>query len=219
MLSNPARELGKIGNDAVKTIRLLLAPLQLAAAFQDRLERLIARIGDRVPEERRLSPPPEVVGPALEHMKYLEEENPLWQMFEELISRSFDKDNIESVHPAFTGVIAQLTRDEGIILCRLKTETFEIVDYLELNSIENRFENRKIEKNNLPLSDLILPDRIDMYYSHLESLNLVAWPVFKQDPVRDSNGTQIGIRRHSRMHLTEFGKLFINACIPSGGFK
>jgi len=113
LVSNSAKELGKVGTDAVKTMRLFLAPLQIAAAFQDRLERMVVRIANRVPEEQRIAPPAEVVGPALEHMKFLEEENPLWQMFEELIFRSFDKDEIESVHPAFSSIIAQLARDEG----------------------------------------------------------------------------------------------------------
>lgn len=218
IVSSPAKELGKVGTDVVKAMRLLLAPLQIAAALQDRLERMIARIANRVPEERRIAPPAEVIGPALEHMKFLEEENPLWQMFEELISRSFDKDAIESVHPAFSKVIAQLTRDEGVILDRLIAESFEVVDFLDYNRPENRFENRRIEQNNLPLSDLFLPERLDMYYSHLESLSLVSWPVYKQDPVMDGSGQQIGIRRFSRMHLTEFGRLFTNACIPSAGF-
>ena len=218
LVSNPAKELGKVGTDAVKTMRLLLAPLQIAAAFQDRLERMVARIANRVPEERHIAPPAEVVGPALEHMKFLEEENPLWQMFEELISRSFDKDEIESVHPAFSNIIAQLARDEGVILYRLKNENFEVVDTLEYNRPENRFENRKIEQSNLPLNDLFLPERLDLYYSHLDSLNLVSWPVGKQDPIRDDSGQQIGIRRFSRMHLTEFGRLFTDVCIPSTGF-
>lgn len=218
LVSSPAKELGKVGTDVVKTLRLLLAPLQIAAAFQDRLARMVARIASRVPEEQRIAPPAEIIGPALEHMKFLEEETPLWQMFEELISRSFDKREVEKVHPAFSSVISQLARDEGIILYQLRNENFEVVDVLDFNRSENRFENRRVEKSNLPLGDLFLPDNLDLYYSHLESLNLVSWPVYKQDPIRDTNGQQTGIRRYSRMHLTDFGRLFTNACLPTAGF-
>lgn len=218
LVSSPAKELGKVATDVVKTFRLLLVPFQIAAAFQDRLERMVARIATRVPEDRRISPPAEIVGPALERLRFLEEKNPLWQMFEELISRAFDKDEIVKVHPAFLSVIGQLARDEAIILHLLRQTNFEVVDVLDYNQPENRFENRRIEKSNLPLDDLFLPDRIDLYYSHLESLSLVAWPVYQQDPIKNESGQQTGLRRHSRMHLTEFGRLFTDACVPNAGF-
>ena len=219
ILSEPAKEIGKLGRDIVKTARLFLAPFQIAAAFQDRFERALERMVKRVPEDRRILPPSEVVGPALEHMKFLEEDSPLWQMFEELLSRSIDKDEIQTIHPSFSHIITQLSRDEAIILYRLKDSTFEVVDKMDLNQSENRFENRQIEQSNLPTQDLYLPEKLDLYYSHLESLSLVLWPVYKQDPIRDPSGKQTGIRRYSRMHLTEFGRLFIDACIPKQGFS
>jgi hypothetical protein len=35
-VSGPAKEVGKLGTDAMKTMRLLLAPLQVTSALQDR---------------------------------------------------------------------------------------------------------------------------------------------------------------------------------------
>src|SRR5438309_1344424 len=89
-LSKPAKEFSKIAVDLVRTARLFLAPIQLASAFQDRFERAVRRIRARVPEERYILAPAEVVGPALEQMRYLDEANPLWQMFEELLVSSVD---------------------------------------------------------------------------------------------------------------------------------
>ena len=57
MLSGLAKEVGKPGTDIVKVARLLLAPLQVAAAFQDRFETMVKTIGERVPEDRRLRGP------------------------------------------------------------------------------------------------------------------------------------------------------------------
>jgi hypothetical protein len=219
MLSSPAKEVGKLATDVVKTARLLLAPFQIAAAFQDRVERMVERISERVPEERRITAPAEVAGPALEQMRYLDDENPLWQMFEELLSRSVDEVEVSKVHPSFAHIISQLARDEAVILYRLKESNFEVVDVLDLNAKENRFENRRIEESNLPTNALFLPDMLDLYYSHLESLSLVSWPVYAQDPIKDATGRQTGIRRRSRMHLTEFGRLFTDACIPEQGFR
>jgi len=219
MLSSPAQEVGKLATDVVKTARLFLAPFQLAAAFQDRVERMMERISIRVPEERRINPPAEVTGPALEQMRYLDDGNLLWQMFEEVLSCAVDKLEIAKVHPSFSYIISQLSRDEAVILYRLKESNFEVVDVLDLNASEHRFDNRRIEQNNLPTNDLYLPDKLDLYYSHLESLSLVSWPVYKQDPIKDVTGKQTGIRRWSRMHLTDFGRLFADACIPEKGFS
>jgi hypothetical protein len=82
----------------------------------------------------------------------------------------------------------------------------------------NRFFNRKFEHSTLPTQDLQYPGQMDMYYSHLESLSLVMWPVERQDPIVEG-GQQIGVRRHSTMRLTEFGKLFVSVCVPESGVE
>ncbi|MES2535631.1 MAG: Abi-alpha family protein [Pseudomonadota bacterium] len=217
--SLPAREVGKIAVDVVKTARLLLAPFQLAAAFQDRFERAVERIRVRVPEERQREAPAEIAGPSLQQMQYLEESNPLWQMFEELLTRSVDSEAILTVHPSFAQIISQLSRDEAVILSRLRHNDFKVVDKLDFNRKENRFENRVVERSEIPEADLWQPAQVGLYYSHLDSLSLVQWPVQKQEPIVGADGVQSGIRRHSTMQLTEFGRLFAASCIPDLGFR
>lgn len=217
--SIPAREASKIAVDLVKTARLLLAPIQLAAAFQDRFERVVERIRSRVPELRQREAPGEVVGPALQQMQYLEEENPLWQMFEELLTCSVDSERISKVHPSFAQLISHLSRDEAVILSRLRTGEFKVIDKMHLNRKENRFENLIVETSNMPEAELWQPEQLGVYYSHLDSLSLVEWPVEKQEPIMDAAGVQTGIRRHSTMRLTDFGRLFATACIPAAGLK
>jgi hypothetical protein len=180
-LSGPAREIGKLGTDAVKTTRLLLAPLQYGAVFQDRLQRMCERISKRVPEERRVEAPLEIVGPTLEKLKYVREDSELWDMFEEVLTKSVDAEAQTKIHPSFAHIISLLNRDEAWILYRLRGGHFVVVDHLDYDRAENRFNNRVIEKSELPRDELFLPDRIELFYSHLESLNLVIWPVKKQD--------------------------------------
>jgi len=213
----PAKELGKAAIDVVKTARLLLAPFQLAAAFQDRFERVVEKIRARVPEERQIPPPAEVVGPALRQMQYLDEANPLWRMFEELLTRAVDSETIASVHPSFAHVISQLSRDEALILYKLRNGEFKVVDTLDFDRPANKFKNRKVEQSSIPTDDLMHSAQVNLYYAHLESLSLVEWPVEKQDPIM-SGDTQVGVRRHSAMRLTEFGRLFVSVCVPEGGF-
>ena len=219
MLSGPAKEVGKPGTDVVKVARLLLAPLQVAAAFQDRFETMVKRIGERVPEDRRLAAPAEVVGPALENMRYLDESSALWTMYEEVLTKSVDKEQNASIHPSFTHIISQLSRDEAWILYRLKERPFKVSDHRDHNRMLNRFDNRLIEYSELPKDELYQPEKIEMYYSHLDSLSLVTWLVESQEYTQNSAGEQIGLRRHSKMMLTDFGRLFVTACIPEKGFE
>jgi len=218
-VSGSAKELSKIGVDIAKTARLFLAPLQLTAAFQDRFERFVRRVAEEVPEERRIEPPPELVGPSLAQMQYLDENNPLWKMFETLLTSAIDSDKADRAHPSFAHIISQLARDEAVILFHLRTRYFRIVDRMDLNREENRFENRVVEESDIPEGELFLPEQMHVYYLHLESLSLVTWPVTNQDPINDESGNQTGIRRNSTMQLTEFGRLFVSACVPNGGFN
>ena len=217
-LSPIAKEIGKIGGDVGKTARLLLAPLQIGATLQDRLKGFLERAAKRVPDERKIAPPAEVVGPSIEHMRWLDEASPLWKMFKEVLTRSMDKDLIHEVHPSFVSIIKQLSRDEAVILLRLRSRPFDITDTLDLNATANRFENRKVEQSGVPIGDLYVPEKFDLSYAHLESLGLAAWPVERQDPIFDSSNKQTGIRRFSKILLTNFGEAFVRAAIPEKGF-
>ena len=88
-----------------------------------------------------------------------------------------------------------------------------------LDHERNRFANLKIEKKHtIPVDKLLFSNKVNMYYSHLEPLSLVSWPIIKQDPIRDGDH-QIGVRRYSKMNLTEFGNFFVDACIPEGDLR
>lgn len=217
-LSGPAKQVGKFGTDALKTARLLLAPLQIMASYQDRLERLCERISKRVPEERRVEAPPEIVGPALDRLKYTLDNSELADMFEEVLTKSVDIEAQTKIHPSFAHIISQLSRDEAWMLYRLRDNDFEVTDHLDFDAAANKFYNRVVEKSQLPKDELFQPDLIELSYSHLESLSLVSWPVLKQEPVM-AGGVQTGVRRHSKIVLTEFGRLFVMACIPAEGFE
>ncbi len=210
------KELGKVGSDLVKTARLLLAPLQLAATFQDRLERFLRELNERVPESRRVEIASEIAGPALESMKHLDERSTLWLLFKEVLFKAADREFVDLVHPAFVQIIRQLTRDEAYILSALKSASFDSVDTLDWNEATRRFENLKVESSTIPEKDLHRSGAVSIYYAHLDSLSLVQWPVLKQEPIMIQE-KQVGVRRYSTMQLTEFGRLFVSACLPEGG--
>jgi hypothetical protein len=216
--SKPLIEASNLGTDIIKTGRLLLAPLQITSALQDRFSHFIREKVSKIPEEKLIEPPVMIIGEALDKMKYLEEDSPLWRMFEELLLKSINKDNIDKAHPAFVHIIGQLSHDEAILLYELSKHEFEITDTMDLDRKNNKFVDLKIESSTIPKSKLYYKDSENLYYNHLESLSLVSWPIVKEIPTY-LNSIQIGIRRNSKWILTNFGKLFIEACIPENGFN
>jgi hypothetical protein len=218
VVSGPAKEVGKIGTDTLKVVRLILAPLQIGAALQDRFARMVERISSRVPEDRQTAISPELAGPVLEKMTYVIEESELWKMYEEILTKGIDKDQIHSVHPSFGHIISQLSRDEAWIIYLLRDRNFQFIDTMDYDRELIRFFNRKIEQSTIPTAELRMPNQINLYYLHLQALGLVAWPVDRQESI-NSGGVQTGIRRYSTLQLTEFGRLFVQASIPLEGFE
>ncbi len=216
-LSNPTKEVGKLSTDILKTFRLFLAPFQLAATYQDRFERYLTRVREKVPEINQIEAVPEISGPVIQKLRYYNEDNIITELFLNLLARAIDKERLKEAHPSFPFIIEQLSPDEALILFELRDKDFNVTDTMDLDRANNRFYNRKIEKSEIPSDKLTYPDNIDVYYFHLESLSLVTWPVFNQTPINIS-GIQTGVRRYSKMTLTDFGKLFVKACIPDDIF-
>lgn len=216
-LSSPMIEVSKIGVDAIKTARLVLAPLQIAATFQDRFENFLKNLNKRVPEDQQVQPPAELTSVCLERMKFIDSQNPLWEMFEELLINAVDKKNNSKVHPSFGQIIGQLSPDEAIIIYELSKGELEFEDTLDLNQL-HKFENHRYLKYSVPDDKLANPEAFQIYYAHMESLSLVTWPVVNESPIYTDN-RQTGIKRESKIMLTDFGKLFVTACIPELGFS
>ncbi|MDX1959524.1 MAG: Abi-alpha family protein [Leptospiraceae bacterium] len=212
-LSGTTSQIGKLSEDLIKTARLLLAPIQLLGSLQDRLDLILDRIRKKIPNERIKEGDPKIIGPALENLKYIRADDILFESFINLITKSMDKDHYTEAHPAFSRLLEQMSSDEAIMLYELKNKEFKVIDTMDLDRSINQFCNRKMVSSEIPVEKLESPDLIETYYNHLESLGLVNWPVYKQDPIVN-NGTQTGIKRYSKWHLTPFGKAFSLACIP-----
>lgn len=212
-LSGTATQIGKLGEDLAKTARLLLAPIQILGSLQDRFELILNRIKRKVRPENIKEADSRIVGPALENLKYIPAEDLLFEAFLNLIAKSMDSENYKDAHPAFPRILEQISPDEALMLYELKGKEFNVIDTLELDKSVNQFKNRKLISSEIPLEKLLFPDLIETYYNHLESLGLVSWPVYKQDPIIIS-GVQVGVKRFSKWQLTFFGKAFVQACIP-----
>ncbi len=217
-LSNSTQETGKILTDFIKAARLFTAPIQLLASYQDRLTKHFERVRNSVSEENQIEAPASLSGPILERLKYLDDDNYLTDLYINLLSRAIDKERINEAHPAFFHIIDQLSPDEAYFLFRLKDKEIDITTYMDLDHNANKFINYQITKTELPATEFVFPEHFHMYYSHMESLNLVNWPVHDKEYPRNEANVQTGLIQHSKIMLTDFGKLFVKACVPEKGF-
>jgi Abortive infection alpha len=215
-LSPAVQETGSALTDFVKTIRLALAPLQFTAALQDRYVRFLDRSVRQIPEERRILPAAQIVGPILEAIKYEPEDTLISDMYNEVLSRAFDRDRAEDAHPAYALLIKQLSLDEAIIL-KIIYEKYLQDDHYKYQYTDDwdagtaRFSNRKVELDELPRNDLRSPSNLAIYIEHLEKLGLAAVLQFKNQEGLFTAGAQSGTRVFARYQLTAFGLEFMKA--------
>lgn len=217
-LSGAVKETGEVLTDFVRALRLFTAPVQLLASYQKRLSKYLNAVTDSVPEENQIPAPAYISGPIMERLKYMEDENHLTELYLNLLRRAIDKERINEAHPAFLHLIDQLAPDEAYFLFRLREKEINISTHRDYDAEKNYFNNYQITKTELPATEFVFPENFHMYYSHLESLNLVSWPVIDTEYPRNEQDVQTGLIKHSKIILTDFGKLFVKACIPEKGF-
>lgn len=229
-LSKPAQQVGELGEDVAKTFRLLTFPIRLAAAYHDRLEVFLDNVRGAVPAERQIEAEPSIAGPIIQNLIFLNNDNPLIDLYQQLLTRAIDKERRKEAHPAFVRIIEQLSADEALILWVFHTQGDKALRY---------WTNQKgVHSVQFPLAGLTFPEQLVVYISHLESLNLIEQTAYhhyllnyhvgatdrpgvvSRDILHDFGGW---IERQSLdsthmfpiASLTDFGRLFGNACIPT----
>jgi hypothetical protein len=166
-----------------------------------------------VPEERRISPAPQIAGPVLEAIRYEPEGSPIDEMFSELLSRSMDKERVGEAHPSYPSIIRQLSSDEAKIIKVLREKTYPFIQVWKLDGPLSRLE--RTEADELPRGDLFFPNNVPFYIEHLNSPGLAGiWEVPPQEHLFEG-GRQIGNRVRYEYRLTPFGHRFAMACMPA----
>jgi hypothetical protein len=197
-----AQQLGKMGEDVAKTFRLVFAPFQVAAAYQDRLQSWIERLRDKVPDERQVEPPPYIGGPVLSSLLFIEDSNPLQDLYLNLLARAIDKDRQDEAHPAFVHILSQMSPDEAVLMAVIRDNTLRFrVTEAVINECPGETFFKLAEPLDISTSFLRCPGRIQVSMHHLKQLGLI-------DLVYDDVG------QRCVTPPTGFGLLFIQACIP-----
>lgn len=221
-VSGAITETGKLLTDIAKTLRLALAPFQLMGAFQDRFGNFVDHSIRRVPQENRVPPAPQILGPTFEALRYEPADTPIDEMFSQLLSRSLDRTRNSEAHPAYPILIRQLSSDEAVLLKLLKTRTYKLVFERELSgdgiTSPKTFGPIKPKLDELPRQEFAFPDNALFYMEHLERLGLAliqqegqSIPIWTGDPTKGTR-KQIGIEVNAKYALTDFGNRFVRAC-------
>lgn len=137
-----AKETGKALGTIGKAVNVALAPISLVVwgydQMQNFLESRVAEKLEKVPEDRIITPPPNVAGPAIEALKFTGNDETLQDMFANLIANSLDSKTVLEAHPAFVDIIKSLSPDEGLILKAFASaQQFPMVD-VKLTNKKNR---------------------------------------------------------------------------------
>ncbi|SMF66255.1 protein of unknown function [Alteromonadaceae bacterium Bs31] len=210
--SPAVKQLGEMAADVTKTLRLFTAPFQLAALAQDRFSIWLSEVRNRVPGERQIEAPPQISGPALRAMLFLEENNPLVSLFVNLLSKAIDKESVEEVHPSFVFVLEQISADEALLLFKLREVAVAGANRCHHLGSDDR-EPYTETITNLEKEEFISPDQIAMYLEHLESMNLLRQ--FGGDGERVEIPKEKPEWENFRWFvLTEFGSQFLRVCVP-----
>jgi hypothetical protein len=205
--SAAVRELGGIAADLIKTLRLFTAPFQVAAVAQDRFQRWLDEARSRVPKERQVEAPSAIAGPALRAMLFMEEDNPMAQMFVNLLSQAIDKDTQPKVHPGFVSVLEQMIPDEALLLHKLHGKGLLGVQVLHLVGPGQAHKIKSL--TTFPSDDFLDPDSISMYFEHLAGLCLVAHQTDIKTVPPKENPEWVHYRWYA---LTRFGVRFLDVC-------
>lgn len=168
VLAKPSSEVGQgFGN----LFWLVFSPIHAArAALEPRIEGYKKRIEEKVskiPEDRLVNPPLNIVGPALEASRYHIEDEELQEMFASLIAASMDLQTKDQVHPSYVEVIKQLSSmDSNVLLALDKERNCPIGSIVaELNPGVHH----TIKMDVIPFDEMNI-ETIDLYCSSVQNL-------------------------------------------------
>jgi hypothetical protein len=233
LLPKTLQQIDNFGADILKTVRLLTVPIQYTGAWQDRLDGHIEKAIRNVPEERRIAPVESISAPIVEKLRFQPHDDPITELYINLLSRAMDGERVGEAHPAFFTVITQLAPDEILFLndIALREESFIMAPYGRKVYPNPAVRDKRLDELGLGYSiknevkNLMLryeclnrPELYPVYQEHLEHLGLIKYinafePLERELRLMKSTGR--GMRLFT-LGLTNFGSMFLKACTSGG---
>jgi hypothetical protein len=228
-LQPAAREVSKGFHLVAKTINMVLTPLELTVygfeKFKDKVATSLAKKHEKSDIEDIVQPPINIMGPAIEALKYTGDCVELSGLFINLLYSSTHKERVGNAHPAFIEVIKQLSPDEAHLLTFIsKLDTYPMI--CEVSSFVQESHLSTITPEFIKIAERVEGVDYSMliaYKENLERLKLievVSSSVPKIAEVNDSNMEDSELTKiyfnnllHESIWVSEFGALFVKACI------
>lgn len=119
-LQPAVRELGTGLQTVARTVHIVLAPVAALVWGYDQVKDFVStRVAEKlkgVPPERIRTPEPNVVGPALQALRYTGHQESLRELYANLLATALDADTAPQAHPAFVDMIKNMSPDEARIM-------------------------------------------------------------------------------------------------------
>jgi hypothetical protein len=149
----------------------------------------------------------------------MEDDNPLTELYLNLLERAIDKERQDEAHPAFVKIIEQMSPDEAMVVHEFRKSPNIFIYSVHREPVGwagNGGSSPEVRlvpcswchrETLFPIEKLAQPSNLEMYLNHLQSLNLCdKKEVDAQEFPRPGWITEF--------LLGDFGELFIKACIP-----
>jgi hypothetical protein len=213
-LQNPLKAGSAVTTKIIEGLNLFAAPFAYLGRFVDRLMVDLEKCRQKVPPERQVESPPEIAGPIIQQLRFTSEENPLREVFLNLLTSSIDKDRQGKIHPAFVTILQQISPDEAQVIngiCESPTARLAVI-----HGFAARQKNARMTEGyevfrlaNPTLINLAFPERLAIYVNRLVSFTLI---INSRANVETSfqvvEGERLENVRESELILTPFGRLF-----------
>ncbi|MGN6640120.1 MAG: DUF4393 domain-containing protein [Mucilaginibacter sp.] len=120
LLEPVSKEVGKTLGTISKAINVAISPIagmiwgyeKISTWLMSRLEQKL----NNVPIENIIPPKALIVGPSIEAIKFLGEDEELREMFAQLIASSLNKEEAVHVHPGFVEILKNLSTEDAKVL-------------------------------------------------------------------------------------------------------
>jgi hypothetical protein len=231
--------LQEVGSVAGRTAKALLAPVRGLLWGWERIEEFVEsevkKRLDKIPEEKRKSPEPEIAVPLLQALTYTAQNETLRDMYINLLANSMNSDKNNIVHPSFVEIIKQMNSLDAKVFDELaKTVAYQKIlnpkimlkgerkfftnatpDWYAGWTVEDYSEfdvsASMIRLSKFGLIDLMLDRRADKDYSNIKNTPflqsiLTRYQIANSDKELEIGGTE------SLVYVNEYGIQFKNAC-------
>lgn len=124
-IAKPAAK--EIGDVAGRTVKALLAPVRGLLWGWEKIEQVVTeginKRFEKIPEERRKTPDPEIAVPLMQALTYTAQNETLREMYLNLLANSMDSTMSKITHPSFVEIIKQMSSLDAKVFDKLSQKT------------------------------------------------------------------------------------------------